>query len=187
MIMTNANVWYMKLVEFVAHVWVEKYNPLFVKMRTLYKKDFQASYDRFCDLYEFLIHLKYILFFQIMRFLCSIKQQNLYKGSSTLWPPFRMPEPLHPSLAGLYRILHCSTMHALIFMLLYKVKPSFSASVHVKTEQFLFIGLNSEVISRDNNLFDNTPPWTHYYFASWCTCQSEDCMVITITIVLLLC
>ena len=181
MLMINTSIWYMKLVEFAAHVWVEKYNPLFVKMRTLYKKDFQASYDRFCDLYELLNHLKYILCFKIMRFLCSIKQQNLYKGSSTLWPPFRLPEPLHLSLGGLYRILHCSTMHALIFTLLYKVKPPSSASVHVMTKYFfLFIGLNCEVISWVNNLFDNTPPWTRYYFASWCTCQSEDCMVIVV-------
>lgn len=63
------------------------------------------------------------LYFGICIF-CSVKQHKLFKGSSNVWPPFRIPGPLHPAFIGLTKLLHCRTMHGLIFILLYKVRST---------------------------------------------------------------
>ncbi|KAI0233528.1 E3 ubiquitin-protein ligase UBR3 [Lamellibrachia satsuma] len=81
-------------------IWVSSYNPLHVLLRAMYRKDFQASMDRYT---------KYV------------RQNGLYKGTDSPWPPFRLPGRIHPAYIGLRRLLHCRTMHGLLFTLLHKV------------------------------------------------------------------
>jgi len=51
----------------------------------------------------------------------SVKQQGLYRRSGNPWPPFRIPSLPHGAYLGLNKLLHCRTMHAVLFTLLYKV------------------------------------------------------------------
>ena len=49
--------------------------------------------------------------------------------SSTLWPPFRLPIPIHPSYDDPRKVLLSKTFHAMLFMLLYKAVHSPSQDV----------------------------------------------------------
>ena len=51
----------------------------------------------------------------------SLKQKNLYKGKGSPWPPFRIPGEVHPAYNSVRKLLHCRTMHGLIFTLLHQV------------------------------------------------------------------
>ena len=59
-------------------------------------------------------------------FVCSIKQQGLYQRSGNPWPPFRIPNLPHSAYLGLNKLLHCRTMHGVLFTLLYKVCVNYS-------------------------------------------------------------
>ena len=51
----------------------------------------------------------------------SVKNHGLYKGAASPWPPLRLPGPIHSNYAMLRKILHCRSMHAILFTILYKV------------------------------------------------------------------
>jgi len=51
----------------------------------------------------------------------SVKNQGLYKGTTTPWPPFRLPGPIHTDYMMLRKILHCRSLHAILFTIFYKV------------------------------------------------------------------
>lgn len=50
---------------------------------------------------------------------CSLKQSGVHTGNP--WPPYKERTALHPCYKGLVRLLHCKTLHIVIFTLLYKV------------------------------------------------------------------
>lgn len=50
----------------------------------------------------------------------SLKQSGKFPGNP--WPPYKKRTPLHPSYKGLMRLLHCKTLHIVLFTLLYKVQ-----------------------------------------------------------------
>lgn len=52
-------------------------------------------------------------------YFCSLKQSGVQTGNP--WPPYKERTPLHPCYRGLVRLLHCKTLHIVIFTLLYKV------------------------------------------------------------------
>uniref|UniRef100_M3XNY5 E3 ubiquitin-protein ligase n=1 Tax=Mustela putorius furo TaxID=9669 RepID=M3XNY5_MUSPF len=49
----------------------------------------------------------------------SLKQSGKFPGNP--WPPYKKRTPLHPSYKGLMRLLHCKTLHIVLFTLLYKI------------------------------------------------------------------
>ncbi|KAG7278284.1 hypothetical protein CRUP_036361 [Coryphaenoides rupestris] len=49
----------------------------------------------------------------------ALKQAGVDVG--TPWPPYKERSPLHPSYRGLIQLLHCKTLHIVIFTLLYKI------------------------------------------------------------------
>lgn len=49
----------------------------------------------------------------------SLKQSGIHTGNP--WPPYKERTPLHPCYKGLIKLLHCKTLHIVIFTLLYKV------------------------------------------------------------------
>ncbi|GCC36078.1 hypothetical protein chiPu_0014569 [Chiloscyllium punctatum] len=81
-----------------ADVWNQEFDPIMVILRTVYRRDVQSAMDRY------------------MGFL---KQTGKFTG--TPWPPYRERAPLNPSYKGLMRILHCKTLHIVLFTLLYKI------------------------------------------------------------------
>ena len=56
----------------------------------------------------------------------SLKQSGMHTGNP--WPPYKESTPLHPCYRGLARLLHCKTLHIVIFTLLYKVSRLNAAS-----------------------------------------------------------
>ena len=62
------------------------------------------------------------MFDYAISFFPSVTNKKLYEGSSSPWPPFRLPTAMLSVYNGLRKLLHCRTMHGLIFVILYKVE-----------------------------------------------------------------
>ncbi|XP_052682389.1 E3 ubiquitin-protein ligase ubr3-like [Crassostrea angulata] len=80
-------------------VWEREFDPVHVSLRALYKKDIQTALDRYTE---------------------HIRQSGKYKSKTPPWPPFRPPGKISGAYKDLHRLLHCKTMHAFLFTVLYK-------------------------------------------------------------------
>ncbi|KAK6165726.1 hypothetical protein SNE40_022591 [Patella caerulea] len=80
-------------------LWETEYDPVKVVQRAVYKKDVQSALDRYTQ---------------------HIKKNCNYKEKGSPWPPYRMPADIHHSYKGLFKILNCKTMHAFLYIVLYK-------------------------------------------------------------------
>uniref|UniRef100_A0A8D0CHZ5 E3 ubiquitin-protein ligase n=1 Tax=Scleropages formosus TaxID=113540 RepID=A0A8D0CHZ5_SCLFO len=81
-----------------AEVWEKEFDPIMVVLRTVYRRDVQSAMDRYS---------------------AFLKQSGIHSGNP--WPPYKERTPLHPCYKGLVRLLHCKTLHIVIFTLLYKI------------------------------------------------------------------
>uniref|UniRef100_A0A8C2J978 E3 ubiquitin-protein ligase n=1 Tax=Cyprinus carpio TaxID=7962 RepID=A0A8C2J978_CYPCA len=81
-----------------AEVWEKEFDPIMVILRTVYRRDVQSAMDRYS---------------------AFLKQSGIQTGNP--WPPYKERTPLHPCYKGLVRLLHCKTLHIVIFTLLYKI------------------------------------------------------------------
>ncbi|XP_053733122.1 E3 ubiquitin-protein ligase ubr3 isoform X2 [Synchiropus splendidus] len=81
-----------------ADVWEKEFDPIMVVLRTVYRRDVQSAMDRYA---------------------AFLKQSGI--DAATPWPPYKERTPLHPCYKGLIRLLHCKTLHIVIFTLLYKI------------------------------------------------------------------
>ncbi|XP_076858861.1 E3 ubiquitin-protein ligase ubr3 isoform X2 [Brachyhypopomus gauderio] len=81
-----------------AEVWEKEFDPIMVILRTVYRRDVQSAMDRYS---------------------AFLKQSGVHAGNP--WPPYKERTPLHPCYRGLVRLLHCKTLHIVIFTLLYKI------------------------------------------------------------------
>ncbi|KAI5107182.1 E3 ubiquitin-protein ligase UBR3 isoform X4 [Silurus meridionalis] len=81
-----------------AEVWEKEFDPIMVVLRTVYRRDVQSAMDRYS---------------------AFLKQSGVHTGNP--WPPYKERTPLHPCYRGLVRLLHCKTLHIVIFTLLYKI------------------------------------------------------------------
>uniref|UniRef100_A0ACB8G0W8 E3 ubiquitin-protein ligase ubr3 n=1 Tax=Sphaerodactylus townsendi TaxID=933632 RepID=A0ACB8G0W8_9SAUR len=81
-----------------AEVWDKEFDPVMVILRTVYRRDVQSAMDRYT---------------------AFLKQSGKFHGNP--WPPYKKRTNLHPSYKGLLRLLHCKTLHIVLFTLLYKI------------------------------------------------------------------
>ncbi|XP_066542189.1 E3 ubiquitin-protein ligase ubr3 isoform X3 [Hoplias malabaricus] len=81
-----------------AEVWEKEFDPIMVILRTVYRRDVQSAMDRYA---------------------AFLKQSGIHTGNP--WPPYKERTLLHPCYRGLIRLLHCKTLHIVIFTLLYKI------------------------------------------------------------------
>ncbi|XP_067327746.1 E3 ubiquitin-protein ligase UBR3 isoform X1 [Anolis sagrei] len=81
-----------------AEVWDQEFDPVMVILRTVYRRDVQSAMDRYT---------------------AFLKQSGKVHGNP--WPPYKKRTVLHPSYKGLMRLLHCKTLHIVLFTLLYKI------------------------------------------------------------------
>nr|XP_033800346.1 E3 ubiquitin-protein ligase UBR3 isoform X5 [Geotrypetes seraphini] len=81
-----------------AEVWDKEFDPVMVILRTVYRRDVQSAMDRYTAI---------------------LKQAGKFSGNP--WPPYKKRTPLHPSYKGLMNLLHCKTLHIVLFTLLYKI------------------------------------------------------------------
>ncbi|XP_077128859.1 E3 ubiquitin-protein ligase UBR3 isoform X1 [Ranitomeya variabilis] len=79
-------------------VWDQEFDPVMVILRTVYRRDVQSAMDRYT---------------------AFLKQIGRCPGNP--WPPYKKRTPLHRSYKGLMRLLHCKTLHIVLFTLLYKI------------------------------------------------------------------
>ncbi|KAJ8282448.1 hypothetical protein COCON_G00049670 [Conger conger] len=79
-------------------VWEKEFDPIMVILRTVYRRDVQSAMDRYS---------------------AFLKLSGIHSGNP--WPPYKERTPLHPCYRGLVKLLHCKTLHIVIFTLLYKL------------------------------------------------------------------
>uniref|UniRef100_A0A8C4YB00 E3 ubiquitin-protein ligase n=1 Tax=Gopherus evgoodei TaxID=1825980 RepID=A0A8C4YB00_9SAUR len=81
-----------------ADIWDKEFDPVMVILRTVYRRDVQSAMDRYT---------------------AFLKQSGKFPGNP--WPPYKKRTLLHPSYKGLMKLLHCKTLHIVLFTLLYKI------------------------------------------------------------------
>lgn len=91
----------------------------FFKIVLIYKMYFFLTLCQHFDFFVFdLFYLCCIIHLLIYY---SIRQSGKYKSKTPPWPPFRPPGKISGAYKDLHRLLHCKTMHAFLFTVLYKV------------------------------------------------------------------
>ncbi|XP_056610649.1 E3 ubiquitin-protein ligase ubr3 isoform X1 [Triplophysa dalaica] len=108
-----------------AEVWEKEFDPIMVILRTVYRRDVQSAMDRYA---------------------AFLKQSGMHTGNP--WPPYKERTPLHPSYRGLVRLLHCKTLHIVIFTLLYKIwmdHQNMSEHVLCMVLYLIELGLDNQV------------------------------------------
>uniref|UniRef100_A0A803SLR3 E3 ubiquitin-protein ligase n=1 Tax=Anolis carolinensis TaxID=28377 RepID=A0A803SLR3_ANOCA len=79
-------------------IWDKEFDPVMVILRTVYRRDVQSAMDRYT---------------------AFLKQSGKVHGNP--WPPYKKRTDLHSSYKGLMGLLHCKTLHIVLFTLLYKI------------------------------------------------------------------
>ncbi|PVD29744.1 hypothetical protein C0Q70_09000 [Pomacea canaliculata] len=105
-------------------VWEHEFDPVHVSHRAIYRKDFQAAMDRYSE---------------------YMHTSGLYKGKNALWPPYKVPGKSNPAYKNLFQVLNCSTMHAFLYMILYKMlhqTPTMPESILYKAVHLLYLCLH---------------------------------------------
>uniref|UniRef100_H9GNT1 E3 ubiquitin-protein ligase n=1 Tax=Anolis carolinensis TaxID=28377 RepID=H9GNT1_ANOCA len=80
------------------NVFHPEFDPVMVILRTVYRRDVQSAMDRYT---------------------AFLKQSGKVHGNP--WPPYKKRTDLHSSYKGLMGLLHCKTLHIVLFTLLYKI------------------------------------------------------------------
>ncbi|XP_071368759.1 E3 ubiquitin-protein ligase ubr3, partial [Centroberyx affinis] len=108
-----------------AEVWEKEFDPIMVVLRTVYRRDVQSAMDRYS---------------------AFLKQSGIHTGNP--WPPYKERTPLHPCYKGLVKLLHCKTLHIVIFTLLYKIwmdHQNMSEHVLCMVLYLIELGLDNQV------------------------------------------
>ncbi|ERE72018.1 E3 ubiquitin-protein ligase [Cricetulus griseus] len=112
-----------------AEVWDQEFDPVMVILRTVYRRDVQSAMDRYT---------------------AFLKQSGKFPGNP--WPPYKKRTSLHPSYKGLMRLLHCKTLHIVLFTLLYKILMDHqNLSEHVLCMVLYLIELGLENSAEDDS------------------------------------
>ncbi|XP_019636139.1 PREDICTED: E3 ubiquitin-protein ligase UBR3-like isoform X5 [Branchiostoma belcheri] len=82
-----------------ASVWEQEFDPIFILVRAVHRRDFQTAMDRYTT---------------------HMKQAGLVEGSESPWPPFRQLQKVLHTYQGVRKILNSKTLHGLIFCILWK-------------------------------------------------------------------
>uniref|UniRef100_A0A8C7FRU1 E3 ubiquitin-protein ligase n=1 Tax=Oncorhynchus kisutch TaxID=8019 RepID=A0A8C7FRU1_ONCKI len=107
-------------------VWEKEFDPIMVVLRTVYRRDVQSAMDRYS---------------------AFLKQSGMHTTGNP-WPPYKERTPLHPCYKGLDRLLHCKTLHIVIFTLLYKIwldHSNMSEHVLCMVLYLIELGLDNQV------------------------------------------
>uniref|UniRef100_A0A3Q1IYH3 E3 ubiquitin-protein ligase n=1 Tax=Anabas testudineus TaxID=64144 RepID=A0A3Q1IYH3_ANATE len=108
-----------------AEVWEKEFDPIMVVLRTVYRRDVQSAMDRYS---------------------AFLKQSGIHTGNP--WPPYKERTQLHPCYKGLIKLLHCKTLHIVIFTLLYKIwmdHQNMSEHVLCMVLYLIELGLDNQV------------------------------------------
>uniref|UniRef100_A0A7N6C2V1 E3 ubiquitin-protein ligase n=1 Tax=Anabas testudineus TaxID=64144 RepID=A0A7N6C2V1_ANATE len=127
-----------------AEVWEKEFDPIMVVLRTVYRRDVQSAMDRYS---------------------AFLKQSGIHTGNP--WPPYKERTQLHPCYKGLIKLLHCKTLHIVIFTLLYKIwmdHQNMSEHVLCMVLYLIELGLDNQV---QDNKEDGEPCIEEHCHDSW--------------------
>ncbi|XP_068428231.1 E3 ubiquitin-protein ligase ubr3 isoform X2 [Clinocottus analis] len=127
-----------------AEVWEKEFDPIMVVLRTVYRRDVQSAMDRYS---------------------AFLKQSGIHTGNP--WPPYKERTALHPCYKGLIKLLHCKTLHIVIFTLLYKIwmdHQNMSEHVLCMVLYLIELGLDNQV---QDNKEDEEPCIEEHCHDSW--------------------
>ncbi|XP_024244729.1 E3 ubiquitin-protein ligase ubr3 isoform X1 [Oncorhynchus tshawytscha] len=128
-----------------AEVWEKEFDPIMVILRTVYRRDVQSAMDRYS---------------------AFLKQSGMHTTGNP-WPPYKERTPLHPCYKGLDRLLHCKTLHIVIFTLLYKIwldHSNMSEHVLCMVLYLIELGLDNQV---EEDKGDEEPCIEEHCHDSW--------------------
>uniref|UniRef100_A0A673WJP6 E3 ubiquitin-protein ligase n=1 Tax=Salmo trutta TaxID=8032 RepID=A0A673WJP6_SALTR len=128
-----------------AEVWEKEFDPIMVILRTVYRRDVQSAMDRYS---------------------AFLKQSGMHTTGNP-WPPYKERTPLHPCYKGLDRLLHCKTLHIVIFTLLYKIwldHSNMSEHVLCMVLYLIELGLDNQV---EEDKEDEEPCIEEHCHDSW--------------------
>uniref|UniRef100_A0A8C3AXH3 E3 ubiquitin-protein ligase n=1 Tax=Cyclopterus lumpus TaxID=8103 RepID=A0A8C3AXH3_CYCLU len=124
-----------------AEVWEKEFDPIMVVLRTVYRRDVQSAMDRYS---------------------AFLKQAGIHTGNP--WPPYKERTALHPCYKGLIKLLHCKTLHIVIFTLLYKIwmdHPNMSEHVLCMVLYLIELGLDNQEPCIEEHCHDSWFPGTN--------------------------
>ncbi|XP_068602543.1 E3 ubiquitin-protein ligase ubr3 [Brachionichthys hirsutus] len=127
-----------------AEVWEKEFDPIMVVLRTVYRRDVQSAMDRYS---------------------AFLKQSGIHTGNP--WPPYKERTLLQPCYKGLIKLLHCKTLHIVIFTLLYKIwmdHQNMSEHVLCMVLYLIELGLDNQV---QENSDDEEPCIEEHCHDSW--------------------
>ncbi|CAL8073578.1 unnamed protein product [Orchesella dallaii] len=93
-----------------SHIWETLYDPIYILLRAVHRRDFQTSLDRFTEF---------------------AKQSGKYKGSGAPWPPFRVPGSVSDPYIDPRQILLTKVVQGMLFVIFYKAVHSSQLSEQV--------------------------------------------------------
>uniref|UniRef100_A0A803T6Q2 E3 ubiquitin-protein ligase n=1 Tax=Anolis carolinensis TaxID=28377 RepID=A0A803T6Q2_ANOCA len=118
------------------NVFHPEFDPVMVILRTVYRRDVQSAMDRYT---------------------AFLKQSGKVHGNP--WPPYKKRTDLHSSYKGLMGLLHCKTLHIVLFTLLYKIlmdHQNLSEHVLCMVLYLIELGLeNSSELESDEEVSDS--------------------------------
>lgn len=94
----------------VPDVWERYYDPLHVLLRAVHRRDFQNSMDRYT---------------------VYVRDDGRLPKSGSLWPPFRLPEPVGFGYSDPACILQSRVLHAALLSILYRAVHSNNVTEHL--------------------------------------------------------
>ena len=130
------------------HIWLNEYDPLYVLLRAVHRRDYQSSFDRFTQ---------FIKSSTAARSTASARRDSddsRKERNKQLWPPFRLPRDLTGSqFADPKKLLYSKVLHGFIFTILYR-----SLYTNDVSEQVLALTMFLLQLSLVNNKPDNDSP-----------------------------
>lgn len=121
------------------HIWLNEYDPLYVLLRAVHRRDYQSSVDRFTQFIRSSNNRS-----------DDLNDQNQRKQ---LWPPFRLPTFINSKFADPKKLLYSKVLHGVIFTVLYR-----ALYTNEVTEQILSLTMFLLQLSLINNKPDNDSP-----------------------------
>lgn len=134
-------------------VWETEYDPIYILLRAVHRREFQTSMDRFTEF---------------------VKHTGKFKGSGTPWPPFRIPSAVSHPYSDPRLVLLSRIVQGVIFVIFYKAvhTSQLSDQVVALAVYLLEMGLsvcepgNSSVISRHEESYGRYDMNFESYYAT---------------------
>ena len=140
-----------------AYIWLNEYDPLYVLLRAVHRRDYQSSFDRFT---QFIKSSSKDLDFNkelsggAGKESSSAETEDKRKQrNKQLWPPFRLPLKMKSKFADPKKLLYSKVLHGFIFTILYRALYTNDVS-----EQVLALTMFILQLSLVNNKPDTDSP-----------------------------